>query len=54
MKEIGSIIKAELGEAATRVAARLIPDFLLRTAAFFNPELRPFVPDPRLRENDLQ
>ena len=45
MKEIGAIIKAELGDAAKRVPTRSIPDFVLRIVALFNAELRPFVPD---------
>ena len=45
MKEIGATLKAELGEAARRVPTRSIPDLVLRIAARFNPQLRPFVPD---------
>jgi nucleoside-diphosphate-sugar epimerase len=45
MKEIGAIIKAELGDAAKRVPSRSIPDIVLRIAALFNAELRPLVPD---------
>lgn len=45
MKGIGAVIKAELGDAAKRVPSRSIPDFVLRLAAIFNPEVRPFLPD---------
>lgn len=45
MKEIGAIIKAELGDAAKRVPTRSIPNLVLRIVALFNAELRPFVPD---------
>jgi len=45
MMEIGAIIKAELGDAARRVPTRAIPNLVLRVAALFNPEFRPFVPD---------
>ena len=45
MKEIGAIIKAELGEAARRVPTRSLPDFVVRLAAVFSPEFRPTVPD---------
>ena len=45
MKEIGAIIKAELGDAARRVPTRSIPNLVLRIIALFNAELRPLVPD---------
>jgi nucleoside-diphosphate-sugar epimerase len=45
MKEIGAIIKAELGEEAKRVPSRSIPNLVLRVVALFNDEVRPFVPD---------
>lgn len=45
MKEIGAVIKAELGGAAKRVPTRSIPDLVLRIAALFNAELRSSVPD---------
>lgn len=45
LKEIGGILKAELGEAAARVPTRQIPNLVLRLAALSNAELRPFVPD---------
>jgi len=45
MKEIGAIIKAALGDAAKRVPTRSLPDFVVRIAARFSPELRSLVPD---------
>jgi nucleoside-diphosphate-sugar epimerase len=45
MKEIGAILKAELGDAAKGVPTRTIPDPVLRIVAIFNAELRSFVHD---------
>jgi nucleoside-diphosphate-sugar epimerase len=45
MEEIGAIVKAALGEKAKRVPNRSIPSLVLRVAALFNAELRPFIPD---------
>lgn len=45
MQEIAAIIKSELGDSAGRVPSRTMPDFVLRLAARFKAELRPFVPD---------
>ncbi|MDR6954782.1 nucleoside-diphosphate-sugar epimerase [Ancylobacter sp. 3268] len=45
LKEIGAIIRAALGDAAKRVPMRALPDFVVRIAARFNAEMRPFVPD---------
>jgi nucleoside-diphosphate-sugar epimerase len=45
MKEIGAIIRAELGDAARRIPTRSIPDLALRIVALFNAELRLSVPD---------
>jgi nucleoside-diphosphate-sugar epimerase len=45
MKEIAAIIKTEFGEAARHVPTRSLPDFVVRIAAVFSPELRPIVPD---------
>lgn len=45
LREIGAIIKAELGAAAGRVPTRTIPSFVLRVAALFNAELRAITPD---------
>jgi nucleoside-diphosphate-sugar epimerase len=45
LKEIGAIIRRALGDAAKRVPRRALPDFVVRIAARFNAEMRPFVPD---------
>lgn len=45
MKEIGTTIKAALGEAARHIPTRSLPSFVVRIGALFNPELRPVVPD---------
>ena len=45
MKEIGSIIRAELGDAAKRVPTRSIPNPMLRAIALVNAEMRHVVPD---------
>lgn len=45
LKEIGLIIKAELGEAARHVPTRSLPDVIVRIAALFSLELRSNVPD---------
>lgn len=45
MKEIGAIIKAELGAAARHVPTRSLPDFVVRIGARFSPELRSIVHD---------
>jgi nucleoside-diphosphate-sugar epimerase len=45
MKEIGAIIKAELGDAAKRVPTRSLPNLVLRIVALFNAELRLSIPD---------
>lgn len=45
LKEIGAIIRAELGADAARVPTRNIPDIAVRLGSIFNPELRAFVPD---------
>jgi nucleoside-diphosphate-sugar epimerase len=45
LKEIGAIIRAVLGDAAGRVPTRALPDFVVRIAARFNAEMRPFLPD---------
>ena len=43
--EIARTVRAAVGEAARRVPTRTMPDLMLRAAALFRPELRPFVPD---------
>lgn len=45
LKEIGAIIRDNLGPAASRVPTRSIPDIAVRTMSLFNPELRAFTPD---------
>ncbi|MFG1414139.1 aldehyde reductase [Xanthobacter sp. VTT E-85241] len=45
LKEIGATIRAALGDAAKRVPTRALPDFVVRIAARFNSEMRPFVAD---------
>ncbi|RRN62810.1 aldehyde reductase [Caulobacter sp. 602-1] len=45
LKEIGAIIRSALGDAAKRVPTRALPDFVVRIAARFNAEMRPFVAD---------
>lgn len=45
MKEIGAILKAELGDAARHVPARSVPDLMLRVVGLFNAEVRPIVTD---------
>ena len=45
MKQIGAILKANLGDAAKHVPSRSIPNVVVRVGSVFNKELRPFVPD---------
>ncbi|MBR9904090.1 MAG: aldehyde reductase [Gammaproteobacteria bacterium] len=45
LKEIGAIIRNALGDAAKQVPTRALPDFMVRIAALFNAEMRPFVSD---------
>jgi nucleoside-diphosphate-sugar epimerase len=45
LKEVGAIIRAALGDAGKRVPTRTLPDFVVRIAARFNAEMRPFVAD---------
>ena len=45
MKEIASVLRSALGKRAKHVPSRPMPDVLLRTAALWNAELRPFVRD---------
>lgn len=45
LKEIGAMIRASLGDAAKRVPTRALPDFVVRVAARFNAEMRPFLAD---------
>lgn len=45
MKEIGQILRQALGDYASNVPRRSIPDAVVRVMALFNPELRSFVAD---------
>jgi nucleoside-diphosphate-sugar epimerase len=45
MKEIGATIRAELGDAASRVPTRSLPDFVVRIGALFSPRFRAIAPD---------
>lgn len=45
MREVASIIKSELGDAASRVSTRLAPNFVLRIVSLFDPRVRGIVPD---------
>jgi nucleoside-diphosphate-sugar epimerase len=45
LKEIGAVIRDALGNAAKRVPTRALPDVVVRIAARFNAEMRPFVSD---------
>ncbi|HEY5822649.1 MAG TPA: aldehyde reductase [Propionibacteriaceae bacterium] len=45
LREIGAILKANLGDAASRVPTRSIPNAVVRLASRFNPEFRSVVPD---------
>ncbi|MDG4772259.1 aldehyde reductase [Solwaraspora sp. WMMD792] len=45
MKQVGALLKANLGDAAKRVPTRTIPNPVVRVAALFSKEFRPIVPD---------
>ncbi|MFJ6200180.1 SDR family oxidoreductase [Micromonospora sp. NPDC092111] len=45
MKRIGAILKEHLGDAASRVPTRTIPDIVVRVAALFSAEFRPVAAD---------
>ncbi|NKF23802.1 SDR family oxidoreductase [Solimonas marina] len=45
MREIGAVLRAELGNAARAVPTRAIPDLVMRAMGLFRPEIRAFVPD---------
>lgn len=45
MKEVGATIRANLGDAASKVPTRSIPDLVVRLGALFSAEFRPIVPD---------
>jgi dihydroflavonol-4-reductase len=42
---MANALKAALGEAARRVPTRELPDWLLRTAAIFDPQIRQLTPE---------
>ncbi|MER5432650.1 aldehyde reductase [Streptomyces sp. NPDC002588] len=45
MRQIGSILRSRLGDAAHRVPTRTIPDLVVRLAALFSAEFRPVAAD---------
>lgn len=45
MKQIGAILKEHLGDAASRVPTRSIPNTVVRIAAVFSAEFRPVAAD---------
>ena len=45
MKEIGAILKAELGEKASKVPTRTIPNVVVRLTALFRDEFKPVAAD---------
>jgi nucleoside-diphosphate-sugar epimerase len=45
MSELARSLKVELGEAARRVPTREMPDWLVRLAGLFDPEIRQLVPE---------
>ncbi|WP_191297488.1 SDR family oxidoreductase [Lentzea cavernae] len=45
LKEVGALLKANLGGAAKHVPTRTLPDFVVRLAARFNPEFRSVAAD---------
>ena len=45
MKEVGALLKADLGDAAKRVPTRTLPNFVVRLAARFNPEFESVAAD---------
>jgi nucleoside-diphosphate-sugar epimerase len=42
MREIGAVLRSHLGEAASKVPARNLPNVVVRLGAVFNPQLRAF------------
>ncbi|HTN64014.1 MAG TPA: hypothetical protein VL147_21075 [Devosia sp.] len=45
MKDIGAMLKADLGVVARHVPTRAMPDLVLRLVGLFNADLRPIVAD---------
>ena len=44
LEDVGRILREALGDAAAKVPTRLLPTFVLRLSALFNPALRDIVP----------
>jgi len=49
--EIGKALRDGLGEAARKVPTRVLPDWLLRTVALFDPTVRQILPELGTRKN---
>jgi nucleoside-diphosphate-sugar epimerase len=45
MAEISRILRTRMGEAAARVPTRILPDFMVRLAALFDPTIAQIVPE---------
>lgn len=45
LKQIGAVIRAQLGDSAARVPTRAIPDLVVRIAALFSARFRSLAPD---------
>jgi dihydroflavonol-4-reductase len=45
MMEIASVLRARMGKAAERVPTRVLPDFMVRLAALFDPAIAQIVPE---------
>jgi nucleoside-diphosphate-sugar epimerase len=45
MRQVGQILKNNMGPAARRVPSREVPDWLLRVVAWFDPPVRQIVPE---------
>ncbi len=45
VRQMARILKEELGPAAKRVSTRVLPDWLVRGVALFNPEIRGLLPE---------
>lgn len=45
LRQVGAVLRANLGDAAAKVPTRTIPDAVIRAGALFNPEFRSLVPD---------
>ena len=49
LADIAKVLKANLGAKAAKVPARLLPDFVMRIVALFDPALRTIVPNLGLK-----